>query len=37
MNALWFQKVYTNRQTYGVGNRVLHVMQIVCNANAATN
>ena len=37
MNAVWYQKVYTNRQTYGVGNRVFHVMQMVCNASATIN
>ena len=37
MNVLWYQKVYTNRQTYGVGNRVLHVMQMACNANTTIN
>jgi hypothetical protein len=37
MNAVSYQKVYTNRQTYGVGNCVFHVMQMVCNANATIN
>jgi hypothetical protein len=29
MTALWYQKLYTNIQTYSVGNHVLHVIQMV--------